>query len=143
MTTKDTAQPLRFNANPRMVSAAGTRVEPYAGPVAILVDSLTGSASECFAGGMQSLGRARVFGQTSMGQDPTGEGDVFPRGALGLGQRVPGRHDAPVGCGSNWGSSLARSSCTVVLLAMPSRQARRALGQFTMAAPRTVLPSVV
>ena len=29
---------------------------------------MTGSASECFAGGMQALGRARVFGQTSMGQ---------------------------------------------------------------------------
>ncbi len=40
------ADPLRFNANPRLVSAGGVRVEPYAGPVAILVDSLTGSASE-------------------------------------------------------------------------------------------------
>ena len=59
---------LRFNVNPRRVSAAGERVEPYAGPVAILIDGLSGSASECFAGGMQSLGRARIFGQTSMGQ---------------------------------------------------------------------------
>lgn len=59
---------LRFNVNPRRVSAAGERVEPFAGPVAILIDGLSGSASECFAGGMQSLGRARVFGQTSMGQ---------------------------------------------------------------------------
>jgi carboxyl-terminal processing protease len=59
---------LRFPANPRLVSAGGERVQPYEGPVAILVDGLTGSASECFAGGMQSLGRARVFGQTSMGQ---------------------------------------------------------------------------
>ena len=50
------------------MSAAGERVEPFAGPLAILVDDMTGSASECFAGGMQSLGRARVFGQTSMGQ---------------------------------------------------------------------------
>jgi carboxyl-terminal processing protease len=50
------------------VNAAGERVEPYAGPVAILVDAMTGSASECFAGGMQALGRSRVFGQTSMGQ---------------------------------------------------------------------------
>jgi carboxyl-terminal processing protease len=36
--------------------------------VAVLVDSLTASASECFAGALQSLGRARVFGQTTMGQ---------------------------------------------------------------------------
>jgi carboxyl-terminal processing protease len=32
------------------------------------VDAMSGSASECFTGGMQSLGRARVFGQASMGQ---------------------------------------------------------------------------
>ncbi len=62
------SEPLRFAANPRLVNAAGQRVEPFGGPVAILVDSMTGSASECFAGGMQALGRARVFGQTSMGQ---------------------------------------------------------------------------
>ena len=59
---------LRFNVNPRRVSAGGERVEPFAGPVAILVDGLSGSASECFAGGMQSVGRARVFGQRTMGQ---------------------------------------------------------------------------
>lgn len=59
---------LRFPANPRLVNASGERVQPYGGPVAILVDGMTGSASECFAGGMQSLGRARVFGQSSMGQ---------------------------------------------------------------------------
>jgi carboxyl-terminal processing protease len=66
MKTRDAE--LKFTANPRFVNAAGQRVEPFAGPVAILVDAMTGSASECFAGGMQALGRARVFGQTSMGQ---------------------------------------------------------------------------
>jgi carboxyl-terminal processing protease len=59
---------LRFVVNPRRVNARGERVQPFAGPVAILVDSMSGSASECFAGGMQSLGRVRVFGQQSMGQ---------------------------------------------------------------------------
>jgi carboxyl-terminal processing protease len=59
---------LSFKVNPRVVMSDGRSVEPFSGPVAILVDELTGSASECFAGGMQSLGRARVFGQTSMGQ---------------------------------------------------------------------------
>jgi carboxyl-terminal processing protease len=59
---------LKFVANPRLVNGAGVRVDPFAGPVAILVDGLSGSATECFAGGMQSIGRARVFGQTSMGQ---------------------------------------------------------------------------
>jgi carboxyl-terminal processing protease len=66
MKTRDAE--LRFAANPRLVNGAGERVQPFAGPLAILVDDMTGSASECFAGGMQSLGRARVFGQTSMGQ---------------------------------------------------------------------------
>ena len=66
MKTRDAE--LKFAANPRLVNAAGQRVEPFGGPVAILVDAMTGSASECFAGGMQALGRARVFGQTSMGQ---------------------------------------------------------------------------
>ena len=50
------------------MNAAGERVAPFAGPVAIIVDSMSGSASECFTGGMQSIKRARVFGQTSMGQ---------------------------------------------------------------------------
>jgi len=105
MTTKDTAQPLRFPANPRLVSATGERVEPYAGPVAILVDGLTGSASECFTGGMQSLGRARVFGQTSMGRALPALFDKLPNGDVlihawgdfvtGTGVRIEGRGVVP------------------------------------------------
>ena len=41
---------------------------------------MTGSASECFAGGMQALGRARVFGQTSMGQALPAFFDKLPNG---------------------------------------------------------------
>jgi carboxyl-terminal processing protease len=78
MKTRDTE--LRFVANPRLVSAAGQRVEPFAGPVAILVDAMTGSASECFAGGMQSIKRARVFGQVSMGQALPALFDKLPNG---------------------------------------------------------------
>jgi carboxyl-terminal processing protease len=48
--------------------------------VAILIDRLTGSASECFAGGMQSIGRARIFGQTSMGQALPALFDKLPSG---------------------------------------------------------------
>jgi carboxyl-terminal processing protease len=58
---------LQFRANPRLVSPSGTRVEPFAGPVALLIDETSGSASEVFAGGMQALGRVRVFGSTSLG----------------------------------------------------------------------------
>ncbi len=67
MKTRDNPE-FRFVANPRLVNAEGQPVKAYAGPLAILVDAMSGSASECFAGGMQSLGRARVFGQASMGQ---------------------------------------------------------------------------
>jgi carboxyl-terminal processing protease len=44
------------------------------------VDGLSGSASECFTGGMQSLGRARVFGQVSMGQALPALFDRLPNG---------------------------------------------------------------
>jgi carboxyl-terminal processing protease len=71
---------LQFPANPRLVSARGERVAPFAGPVAILVDAMSGSASECFAGGMQSIGRARVFGQPSMGQALPALFDRLPNG---------------------------------------------------------------
>ena len=103
MKTKDSE--LRFNANPRLVDAGGHRVEPYAGPVAILVDGMTGSASECFAGGRQSLGRARVFGQTSMGQALPALFDKLPNGDVlihawgdfvtGTGVRIEGRGVVP------------------------------------------------
>jgi carboxyl-terminal processing protease len=59
---------LAMRANPRRSTADGRRIEPYAGPLAILVDELTASASECFTGGMQGIGRARVFGVRTMGQ---------------------------------------------------------------------------
>ncbi len=80
MKTRDSE--LKFVANPRLVNAAGVRVEPFAGPVAILVDAMSGSATECFAGGMQSIGRARVFGQTSMGQALPALFDKLPNGDL-------------------------------------------------------------
>jgi len=104
MKTKQ-VEPLRFVANPRLVNAAGERVEPYKGPLAIIVDGMTGSASECFAGGMQSLGRARVFGQTSMGQALPALFDTLPNGDLfihawgdfvtGTGVRIEGRGVVP------------------------------------------------
>ncbi len=78
MKTRDTE--LRFMANPRLVNAKGERVQAFGGPVAILVDAMTGSASECFTGGMQAIGRARVFGQTSMGQALPALFDRLPNG---------------------------------------------------------------
>jgi carboxyl-terminal processing protease len=78
MKTRDNE--LRFTSNPRRTSAEGARVTPYAGPLAILVDGMSGSATECFAGGMQSIGRARVFGERTMGQALPALFDRLPNG---------------------------------------------------------------
>lgn len=58
---------LDFRVNPRRVTADGRIVQPFAGPLAILVDPMTASTSEIFAAGLQELGRARVFGETTAG----------------------------------------------------------------------------
>ncbi len=81
MRTRDTR--LSFTTNPRRSSTSGAAVEPYAGPVAILVDDASASTTEIFAGGMQHLGRARVFGRRTAGaalpamMTPLPNGDVF------------------------------------------------------------------
>ena len=59
---------LNLRSNPRLVSPTGDRVSVFSGPVAILVDPFTASTSEFFSAGMQALGRARIFGDTSAGQ---------------------------------------------------------------------------
>jgi len=50
---------LHFVANPRAVV--------FDGPLAILVDGLSASTSELFAGGLQDVGRARIFGTPTPG----------------------------------------------------------------------------
>ena len=67
-TMKMRGNDLKFFANPRRVNGAGARVEPYGGPVAILVDAISLSAAEIFAGGLQDIGRVRIFGERSAGQ---------------------------------------------------------------------------
>jgi carboxyl-terminal processing protease len=43
------------------------RPNPFEGPLAILVDGASASTAEFFAGGLQDLGRARIFGTPSAG----------------------------------------------------------------------------
>jgi carboxyl-terminal processing protease len=103
MKTRDNT--LEFKANPRIVDTKGNPVQVYGGPVAILVDAMSGSASECFTGGMQSLGRVRVFGQTTMGQALPALFDKLPNGDVlihaygdfvtGDGTRLEGRGVVP------------------------------------------------
>lgn len=57
LTTRETT--INFVFNPQ--------VGRFTGPVAILVDETSASTSEFLAGGMQALGRARVFGVSSAG----------------------------------------------------------------------------
>lgn len=73
---------LHFRVNPRRVNIAGQRVKPFDGPVAVLMDELSGSTSEVFAGGLQSLGRVRVFGATSMGAVLPARADRLPNGDI-------------------------------------------------------------
>lgn len=73
---------LEFFANPRVVMPDGRRVTPFAGPLVVLVDELTASASECFAGGLQSLGRARIVGRTTAGQALPASIKRLPNGDL-------------------------------------------------------------
>jgi len=71
---------LVFAANPRRVSPDARAVRPFAGPLAIVVDEGSASASEVFAAGMQALGRSRVFGRTSMGAVLVASFDRLPDG---------------------------------------------------------------
>jgi carboxyl-terminal processing protease len=66
-TLKTTDATLNFRAFPRTVTTEGERVQPYTGPLAILIDGLSASTSEMFAAGFQVSGRARVFGNPSPG----------------------------------------------------------------------------
>ena len=103
MKTRDNT--LEFRTNPRLVDTTGNPVNAYGGPVAILVDGMSGSASECFTGGMQSIGRVRVFGQTTMGQALPALFDKLPNGDVmihayadfvtGDGTRLEGRGVVP------------------------------------------------
>jgi carboxyl-terminal processing protease len=58
---------LRFTVNPRRAGADGRPRQPFAGAVAVLIDELSMSTSEIFAAGMQTVGRARVFGTATPG----------------------------------------------------------------------------
>jgi carboxyl-terminal processing protease len=70
MTLRDTK--LKAIVNPRATV--------YRGPVAVLVDGLSASGAEVFSGGLQDLGRARVFGSRTMGAVLAGQIEKLPNG---------------------------------------------------------------
>jgi carboxyl-terminal processing protease len=65
---------------PRHVGVHGDPVQPFTGPLAILTDRLTGSASELFAAGLMDNGRARVFGEPTAGAALPAIVSVMPNG---------------------------------------------------------------
>jgi carboxyl-terminal processing protease len=56
--------------------------DPYTGPVVVLIDGLSGSTSEIFAGGLQEVGRAVVVGERSAGAALPSIITKLPTGAL-------------------------------------------------------------
>jgi carboxyl-terminal processing protease len=81
-TMKSRTNEMRFVANPRRSNREGRTVAPYAGPVAVLIDPLSISTSEIFAGGLQGVGRARVFGERSAGQALPSIAEPLPGGDM-------------------------------------------------------------
>ncbi|WP_031500284.1 S41 family peptidase [Bryobacter aggregatus] len=58
------------------------RLNGFTGPLAILVDGASASTSEIFAGGMQDLKRARIFGSQTAGAALPSVIEVLPNGDL-------------------------------------------------------------
>jgi carboxyl-terminal processing protease len=54
----------------------------FSGPVAVLIDGSSASTSEMFAAGLQEAGRARVFGESSLGQSLPSLFKKLPSGDL-------------------------------------------------------------
>lgn len=91
---------LDFRVMPRRVAMDGTRLTPFDGPIAILIDGMSGSTSELFASGMQATERAKLFGQRSAGEAlpsrtlPLASGDflfyAFADAHDSLGRRIEG-----------------------------------------------------
>lgn len=104
-TMKGRRDELELVVNPRRVARDGSRVEPFAGPLAILLDDGSASTSELFAAGLRDHGRARLFGEPSAGaalpavMDRLPNGDVFMHASMDYirpnGERVEGRPIVP------------------------------------------------
>ena len=60
----------------------GPGIDAYNGPLVLLIDQLSGSASELFAASMQELGRAIVIGERSPGVVMEADLAILPGGAI-------------------------------------------------------------
>ena len=57
-----------------------SRPTTYAGPVVVLIDGLSASTSEFFAGGVKDLGRARIIGSRTAGASLPSVFEMLPNG---------------------------------------------------------------
>jgi carboxyl-terminal processing protease len=73
---------LRMVTNPRRVDTRARAVKPFAGPLALVVDELSASTTEIFAGGLQGHRRATVFGTRTAGQALPSVPERLPNGDI-------------------------------------------------------------
>jgi carboxyl-terminal processing protease len=73
---------LNFNLFPRRVDTHGNPTNTFQGKVAVLIDAITLSSAELFAGGLQEIKRARLFGERTGGQALPAVSDRLPNGDL-------------------------------------------------------------
>ncbi|HEY0930610.1 MAG TPA: S41 family peptidase [Gemmatimonas sp.] len=73
---------LRMVTNPRRVDTRSRAVKPFAGPLALVVDELSASTTEIFAGGLQGHRRATVFGTRTAGQALPSVPERLPNGDI-------------------------------------------------------------
>ena len=102
---KDTYLGTFYFRDTQIKAIVNPRLEIYSGPVAVLADGLSVSCAEAFAGGLQDLGRARIFGTRTAGMVlasaieklPNGDGFqyVFASYRSAKGQLLEGRGVTP------------------------------------------------
>jgi carboxyl-terminal processing protease len=115
-----------FVSKPTLFARLDTRngkrdiiIEPteltFTGRTVILVDVMSRSASEVFAAGMQSIGRARVFGERTTGSVGPADSFPLPNGAtlicpIGLTTTPDGRILEGIGVEPDWEVALDRAA---------------------------------
>ena len=73
---------VKYVINPQRVNSSNQRVEPFSGPLAVVMDELSISTTEIFAAGLQSIGRARLFGVQTAGEALPSVVERLPNGDL-------------------------------------------------------------
>ncbi|MCO4101540.1 MAG: hypothetical protein HEQ38_19535 [Gemmatimonas sp.] len=73
---------MKFLANPRRSDTQNRQVQPFSGPLALVVDPLSASTTEIFTGGLQTIQRGTVFGTQSAGQALPSVPERLPNGDI-------------------------------------------------------------